>query len=104
MIDASRSRGDEHEGARESSARPRQPLIPLHERELARLWEAGRVPASALVTEEGVALQIVYRGRPNGGAGPDFRDAVIALPDARLLHGDVELHILASDFRRHGHD
>jgi uncharacterized protein DUF2851 len=79
-------------------------LLPLGERDLARIWESGRLPAAALVTLDGTPLQIVYRGRPNAGAGPDFRDAVIALPDATLLHGDVELHLLASDFRRHGHD
>lgn len=75
----------------------------LRERDIAQLWEGGRLPEGALVTLEGVALQIVYRGRLNAGAGPDFRDAVIALPDGRLLHGDVELHLRASDFRRHGH-
>ena len=84
-------------------ARSGRALIPLNERELQRLWEAGQFPAAALVTEEGVPLQIVYRGRPNSGPGPDFRDAVVALPDARLLHGDIELHLAASDFRRHGH-
>jgi hypothetical protein len=79
-------------------------LLPLHERDLARLWEAGMIPPAAIVAQDGTPLQIVYRGRPNAGAGPDFRDAVIALPDASLLHGDIELHLLASDFRRHGHD
>jgi len=75
----------------------------LREQDLAHLWEAGTLPAAALVTRAGTPLQIVYRGRPNAGAGPDFRDAIIALPDGRLLHGDVELHLRASDFRRHGH-
>src|SRR6266571_1653165 len=78
--------------------------VPLHERELSRLWESGQIPAAALVAVDGTPLQVVYRGRPNAGAGPDFRDAVLALPDASLLHGDVELHLVASDFRRHGHD
>ena len=81
-----------------------RPTTPLHERDLARLWEAGALPAAAIIAQDGTPLQVVYRGRPNSGAGPDFRDAVIALPDAGLLHGDVELHLLASDFRRHGHD
>lgn len=98
--------GESIPGQPESRPRRRAGLmpVPLHERELSRLWEAGRIPAAALVTEDGTPLQVVYRGRPNTGPGPDFRDAVIALPDARLLHGDVELHLIASDFRRHGHD
>jgi hypothetical protein len=37
-----------------------------------------------------------------GGPGPDFRDAIIAAPWG-LLRGDVELHVRASDFHRHGH-
>lgn len=86
-----------------TAGRPALRGLPLHERDLARLWEAGHLPPAAIVTLDGTPLQVVYRGRPNAGAGPDFRDAVIALPDARLLHGDVELHVLASDFRRHGH-
>jgi hypothetical protein len=81
-----------------SGERPR-----LRERDIAQLWEGGHLPDGVLVTLEGLPLQVVYRGRPNAGAGPDFRDAVIALPDGHLLHGDVELHLRASDFRRHGH-
>lgn len=83
---------------------PRSLLPGLHERDLAHLWEAGTIPPRALVTTDGTPLQVVYRGRPNTGAGPDFRDAVLAFPDGRLLRGDVELHLRASDFRRHGHD
>src|SRR3989304_5818394 len=44
----------------------------------------------------------LYRPR-GGGPGPDFRDAVIQTPGG-TLRGDVELHLRASDFRRHGHD
>ena len=79
------------------------PSEALREEDLARLWENGRLPKTALVTLDGTPLQVVYRGRRNRGPGPDFRDAIIALPDARLLQGDVELHLRASDFRRHGH-
>ena len=75
----------------------------LRERDIARLWQNGRLPEGVLVTLEGVPLHVVYRGRPNAGAGPDFRDAVLALSDGRLLHGDIELHLRASDFLRHGH-
>ena len=74
----------------------------LSERELAHLWEGQRFPPSALTTRDGRLLGVVYRGRSVGGPGPDFRDAVIAAPWG-LLQGDVELHVRASDFRRHGH-
>ncbi|KPJ48677.1 MAG: hypothetical protein AMJ38_04800 [Dehalococcoidia bacterium DG_22] len=73
------------------------------EAELVRLWEGQRFPSQALVSGDGWPLRVVFRGRPcSGGAGPDFRDAVIEL-GGRQLRGDVELHVLASAFRRHGH-
>ena len=74
----------------------------LSERHLAHIWEGQRFPPAALSTRDGRQLGIVYRGRPVNGAGPDFRDAIIAAPWG-LLQGDVELHVRASDFRRHGH-
>ncbi len=73
------------------------------EAELVRLWEGQRFPSQALVSGDGWPLQVVFPGRPcSRGAGPDFRDAVIELR-GRQVRGDVELHVLASAFRRHGH-
>jgi hypothetical protein len=72
------------------------------EADLARLWEGQRFPPEALVSREGLALRVVYRGRPAGGPGPDFRDAVIAA-GGQERRGDVELHVAASAFRQHGH-
>ncbi len=46
---------------------------------------------------------MVYPGRPTSEAGPDFQQAIIALPDGRLLRGDVELHLDESDWWAHGH-
>jgi hypothetical protein len=88
------------------SAQTRAPgdSVPLTEEILARLWAGQRFPASALVTASGVALRVLHPGRRGRGAGPDFRDAVIAPPSGRLLRGDVELHVRAVDFRGHGHD
>jgi len=76
--------------------------VPLSEADLVCLWEGQRFPAAALVSREGLALQVVYRGRPAGGPGPDFRDAVIAA-EGQEWWGDVELHVAASAFRQHGH-
>ncbi|HET9476054.1 MAG TPA: DUF2851 family protein [Dehalococcoidia bacterium] len=74
----------------------------LTEADLVHLWEGQRFPPQALRTTAGMPLRAVYRGRRNGGAGPDFRDAIIASPDG-LLQGDIELHVRSSDYRRHGH-
>ncbi len=75
---------------------------PLSERDLAHLWEGQRFPPQALTTAAGQPLRVVYRGRRGGGPGPDYRDAVIQAPWG-TLRGDVELHLRARDFRRHGH-
>ncbi len=72
------------------------------ERELARLWLEARLPPAALRTRGGQPLRVVFRGLPNPGPGPDFRHALVATADG-LQRGDVEVHVLASDFRRHGH-
>jgi hypothetical protein len=70
---------------------------------LVRLWEGQRFPAQALVSGDGSPVRVVFRGRPcTGGPGPDFRDAIVEFR-GRRLRGDVELHVLASAFRRHGH-
>jgi len=76
--------------------------LPFSEADLSRLWQDQTFPPEALTTIGGERLRVVYRGRRTGGAGPDFRDALIAAPGA-LLRGDVELHVRSSDFRRHGH-
>ena len=87
-----------------AQSRDARTLVPApSEAQLVRLWEGQRFPAQALVSGDTSLLRIVFRGRPcSGGAGPDFRDAIIEL-GGRRVRGDVELHVLASAFRRHGH-
>ena len=88
-----------------TSDHPRSPTPDprLSEATLVRLWAGQRFPASALVTRQGMPLRALHPGRRGRGAGPDFRDALIATPTGALLRGDVELHVRASDFRAHGH-
>jgi hypothetical protein len=78
------------------------PQPSLTERDIAHIWEGQRFPPQALATVDGQPLTVLYRGLPGRGPGPDFRDAVIETPRT-ILRGDVELHLRASDFRRHGH-
>lgn len=67
---------------------------------LAARWGAGvRGP---LRLEDGRSLQVVFPGVPGGGAGPDFRGAILDV-EGDLLQGDVELHLRASGWRAHGH-
>ncbi len=101
--------GKKEEGRRKETRSPTPsssfplPSSSFSEADLARLWQQQTFPPEALVTREGEKLRVIYRGRPAAGAGPDFRDCVIAAP-GRLLQGDVELHVRSSDFGRHGHD
>jgi hypothetical protein len=76
----------------------------MNEGLVRRLWMAGGWPTGLPRAVDGTTLQVVYAGRTGSGAGPDLLDAIVALPDGRLLRGDVEIHNRASEWFRHGHD
>ena len=46
---------------------------------------------------------MIYPGRPNHRAGPDFHDAIIANEAGEFLRGDVELHLNAPAWYGHRH-
>lgn len=73
------------------------------EAELAARWAAGEWRGQALRTERGERFRLIFEGRRGGGAGPDFRDAVLERADGTRLRGDVELHLRAADWVAHGH-
>ena len=100
---AVREQQPNYEEGRASDQQPTTSHPPLTEATLVRLWAGQRFPASALATPDGAALRVLHPGRAGRGAGPDFRDAIIAPSSGWLLRGDVELHVRASDFRAHGH-
>ena len=56
-----------------------------------------------LVATGGQRLRIIHPGWANGGSGPDFHHAIIALKGKGLLKGDVEIHVSSSQWRSHGH-
>ena len=70
----------------------------LAEHELVALWLLGRVPASVL------PWPLLRAGRAGRGPGPDVREAAFQHPSGVPLAGDLEVHLRASDFVRHGHD
>lgn len=72
------------------------------ERLVAWIWEQQAL-VGTLPADDGRAYQVVFRGRPWGERGPDFQGAVLAREDGLLLRGDVEIHVRASDWKRHGH-
>lgn len=73
------------------------------EAELAARWLAGVWRGAMLQSEGGEAYRVVFEGRRGGGAGPDFRDAVLMRADGTLLYGDVELHLRPAGWSTHGH-
>jgi len=66
------------------------------------IWRSRYFNQSNLFTEAGEALQILFPGEWNTGQGPDFRNARIRI-NGVLREGPVELHVRASDWKKHGH-
>ncbi|HEU4784010.1 MAG TPA: DUF2851 family protein [Ktedonobacterales bacterium] len=73
------------------------------EAELAARWSAGMWRGATLRSEGGETFRVIFEGRRGGGAGPDFRDAVLALPDGSYVFGDIELHLRPAGWHAHGH-
>lgn len=82
---------------------PRDPIPPITEKQLARLWQRRAARSRALRTEHGHRVQVLYPGRPGVTAGPDFRNALLLVEDQGLVQGDVEVHLRQHDWRSHGH-
>ncbi|MGE0601635.1 MAG: DUF2851 family protein [Dehalococcoidia bacterium] len=78
----------------------RKAVAPGSEAALAARWAAG-IPGP-LRLEDGRRLQVIFPGVPGGGPGPDFTGAILDA-GGDYLRGAVELHLLASGWRAHGH-
>ncbi len=76
----------------------------MNERALCQIWNSLRFRRDGLADAAGELLELVYRGRWQHGAGPDFRGALIARGDGLLLRGDVEVHLRTADWYAHHHD
>jgi hypothetical protein len=73
------------------------------ESELADAWQERRYADEWLIDSTNRRLRVVFAGRRWGGPGPDFRGALLALADGRLVRGDIEIHRCARDWTEHGH-
>lgn len=65
---------------------------------LHKLWS----PAQML-TNDGRKVRVIDPGLPNNDAGPDFFNAKVEI-GGEMWVGNVEMHVRASDWHRHGHD
>ena len=76
---------------------------PMPESLLARLWSKRAARQAEFRTGNGTRFRVLYPGHPGGGAGPDFRDALLQLDGVGVVRGDVEIHLHQRDWRSHGH-
>ncbi len=74
----------------------------MTERLLQFIWQFQYYNASALTTEEGQSLRIIYQGQFHTNQGPDFLNGKIVVGETTWV-GNVELHLLSSDWLRHNH-
>ena len=75
----------------------------IPERLLAKLWKERAARLTALRTESGQRIRVVYPGLSGVTAAPDFRDALMEVEGAGFVRGDVELYIRQKDWDSHGH-
>ena len=73
------------------------------ERLMQYIWQHRLWIQHNLSTVDGRRVRILDPGRLNTDSGPDFFNAKIAI-DGHTWAGDVEIHVRASDWHRHGHD
>lgn len=69
---------------------------------LQLVWKYHYFDRKDLKTVDGQSVQILHVGFHNQSEGPDFRDATVVL-DGVTLHGHLEVHRLASDWKQHAH-
>ena len=75
------------------------------EKLLQKIWLRGDFNRSLARLAGGVQVRIVHPGKWNLLGGPDFAGARLRFGDAvaKETHGDVEVHLRASDWEAHGH-
>lgn len=66
------------------------------------IWRTRNFNFQNLLTTEGLEVEIHEFGQLNTNAGPDFSMARLTI-DGTLWAGNVEMHLSASDWNRHGH-
>ena len=67
------------------------------------VWQHRLVLASDMITTDGERVEVIDPGTLNQDAGPDFFNAKVRI-GGEMWCGNVEMHLRASDWKRHGHD
>lgn len=66
------------------------------------IWQHRLLKPGTLTTVDNRRVDIIDPGRLNTDAGPDFFNAKVRI-GGRMWAGNVEIHVRASDWMRHGH-
>lgn len=74
----------------------------MNEKLLQFIWQHQYYNKAALCTTDGEPLEIIKPGMLNTNQGPDFLMARIRAGETAWA-GNIELHVLASDWQQHGH-
>ncbi|MBL0359338.1 MAG: DUF2851 family protein [Chitinophagaceae bacterium] len=75
----------------------------MNEKLLQYIWQFQYFNRNELFTISGEPVSIINTGTHNTNQGPDFLDAKIKIGD-NTWAGNVELHVLSSDWKTHKHD
>lgn len=67
------------------------------------IWKHRLWGVKPLTTNDGVPIRVIDPGLQNTDSGPDFFNAKIEI-GGKLWVGNVEIHVRASDWKRHHHD
>ncbi len=73
----------------------------MNEQFLSFVWKY-RLYNKNLVTTTGVPVTVIRPGEQHSNAGPDFFNARVRIGET-LWAGNIEIHVSASDWYRHGH-
>jgi hypothetical protein len=88
---------------REESSQPISGGDQPSEHVLHLLWQRQDLLRQPLMTLDQQLITVYRAGRWSRSSGPDFLDAKVRLSDEPIRVGAVEVHVLASDWFRHGH-
>lgn len=67
------------------------------------VWQHRLWLSAEMHTNDGRKVRVIDPGLLNTDSGPDFFNAKVEI-DGQMWVGNVEIHVRASDWRRHGHD
>lgn len=67
------------------------------------VWQHRLWPQRNLSTVDGRPVHIIDPGLLNRDSGPDFFNAKVRI-GGQMWSGNIEIHVRASDWHRHGHD